>query len=155
MKKIIICLIITAFSIQLQAQSFEKMLQDFSKAENVESVKIGKVGWNFLKMASIGKKDMAILRKISSVHVMDMSECRQEIKSRFAREVENLNDNEYELLLSTKDDEDEVLVLSKIKKDKIRELIIIDKNDPAIVRLKGKFDMNDLASASSLKSLEL
>jgi len=155
MKKIVVCLLIASFSTLLHAQSFDKLVSDFSKAENAERISIGKMGWNFLKMASIGNKDMSIMRKISSVEVVDMSGCTPGVKSRFASEMENLDDKQYEVMLMVKDDEDELLILSKIKKNKIRELIIVDKKDPAVVRLKGKFDMNDLASAASLKSINL
>jgi len=155
MKKLFICLLIIVVSGQMHCQTLDKVISDFSRVENVEKVSIGKFGWNFLKFASIGNKDLAIMKKISSIQVIDLSECSEDAKRQFSQEIGKINDSNYELMLRVKDDEDEILIFSKIQKEKIRELIIVDKNDPAIVRLKGKFDFNDISSASSLKKIQL
>lgn len=149
MKKVIICLLVAVFVIQVQGQTMNGLIGGFSKADNIEKVTIGKFGWNFIKLATIGRKEMSLVKKISSVQVIDLSECNQDVKDKFADEVEKLNDNNYELLMKVKDDEDDVLILSKTEKSKIREFIIISKKDPAVIRLKGKFDLNDIASAAS------
>lgn len=151
MKTLFICLLTIMFSVQVQGQTVDKIMKNFSGAKNAESVNIGKTGWNFIKMATIGSDKSGFTKKISSVQVIDLSECAQDVKNKFAREVDDLNDDKYEVLLKAKDDEDEVLILSKMEKSKIRELIIIEKNDPTIVRLKGKFDLNDISAGTSFK----
>ncbi len=152
MKKLIICLLAVAISGQIQCQTLDKIISDFSKVENVENVNIGKFGCSFLKMASIGNKDLGIVNKISAIHVIDLSGCTREIKNKFANEIDGLNYGKYELLLKAKDEDgNEVLIISKAEKDKIRELVIIDKEDPTIVRLKGNFDLDDLTDCTSLK----
>lgn len=135
----------------MYCQALDKVIADFSRKENVEKINIGKIGWNFLKFASVGKKDLSIMKKINSLHLIDLSSCSEETKSLFTERIDKLKDDSYELLLKVKDDEDDIVILSKTKKNKIRELIIIDKNEPMILRLKGKFDLNDLNAVKSFK----
>lgn len=151
MKQLMICVLSVVFALQVQGQTVDGLIGHYSKAVNVDKVSIGRFGWNFVKLAALGNKEMSIAKKISSVQVMDLSECDEDVKNKFVDEVEKLNDNNYELLMKVKDDEDEVLILSKTEKSKIREFVVISKNDPAVIRLKGKFDLDDIVSAASFK----
>jgi len=155
MKKIFILLIIGFVSIQSYGQSLDKLFSEFSKAENAENVSIGKFGWSFFKLATIGNKDAGIMKKIKSLHVLDLSDCSSSVKIKFAGEMDRLKDKDYELLLMTKDDEDEDLILGNMKNDIIKEVIIIDKTDPTIVRIKGKFKMSDLTDIKNLKNTSI
>ncbi|MDU1905555.1 MAG: DUF4252 domain-containing protein [Dysgonomonas sp.] len=146
MKRIFLYIVISFITVHAMSQSFDNIVSEFSKAENVDKVNISRFGWNYIKAAFIGNKDASIIRKISSLQILDLEDCSSDTKARFVDRIDNLKDKKYELLMMVKDESSEVLIMSKSRKNKIRELIIIDKKEPTLVWLKGKFSLSDLSS---------
>lgn len=149
MKKALIYLILSAISISASSKTVDDILAEFSKAPHAESVNLGKFVWSLMKIANVGDGDSEISKKISSISILDLDDCSKETKLQFANQIEDLEMNGYQLLMRVKDDSDNVLIMSKSKKDKIKEFIIITVNDPAIIRLKGDFKLNDLADVAN------
>lgn len=147
MKKIIYIFTFILISLSLSAQGVDRLMADYSKLPHVENVNLRKFLFSILKSVIPKDKESSnILHKISSIRVIDLSACSTSDKTRFVESVENLKDTNYELLMKVKDDEDNVLIYSKSKKNKIREFVIIccENKDPVIVKLKGKFSLDDL-----------
>lgn len=138
---LLFCLIIT---VSMSSKSLDEIMTKYAKAPNADNVNIGKFGWNFIKLSSTGNKDLAIVKKINSLHVLDIEDCTPEIKQEFQNDFRNCSIDGYEVLMKVKDDEDDVLILSKSKKDTIKEFVIVSINDGAIVKIKGNFKASDL-----------
>lgn len=146
MKRVIYIFTFILLSLSIQAQDLNKLIKDFSKRPNAESVHFRKFLFSIMKIMPVGKDASQAMKKISSIQVVDLSDCSPPDKESFARSVSNIKEKDYDLLLQAKDDEDNVLIYSKTKKRKIRELVVIncDSKEPAIIRLKGKFSLDDL-----------
>lgn len=146
MKRTIYMFTLILLSLSVQAQDLDKLMKDFSQRSNVEHVHLRKFLFSMIKAISPQKDALSVVRKISSVQVVDLTNCSLVDKEDFAKAVSNIKEKNYDLLLQVKDDEDNVLIYSKTKKQKIREMVVInvDFKEPAIVRLKGKFSLDDL-----------
>lgn len=145
MKKRLLYLLLITVSLSASAKTLDDVMAEFSKAPHAEKVNLGKFACSILKISIGSNKDADILKKINSLYVLDLENCSAETKLEFAKQIDNLGMNGYELLMKVKDDQDHVLIMSKSKKDTITEFIIISINDPAIIRLKGNFNPSDLA----------
>jgi hypothetical protein len=133
-------------------QSFDNLFRDFENASGADRVNVSGLLLTFAKH-SVKKGDNAdIFKKMSAIQILDLSDCTSEIKSKFANSFNRLNQKDYEVLLRAKDDDDDVIILTKMQKDKIKEFVIVSKNDPAIIRVKGNFSFSDL---SGLKKIEM
>jgi len=151
MKKLFVFLFIAFFTVNVNGQSVDKLFSVFWNTPEADKVSIGSFGFSFVKLAFLGDSDAGMLKKINSVKVLDLSSCDNETKHKFADQVENLQDKNYELLMMTKDEEDEMLIFARKKAEKIKELIIIDKNDPLIVRIKGNFNLSEILEEKDFK----
>ncbi len=144
MKKAVIYLFLFTISLSASSKTLDDILSEFSKAPHAENVNLGKFVFSMMKMLIPNDKDFGFTKKISSMSVLDLESCSTDIKLRFAEQIENLEIDGYEILMKVKDNDDNVLIMSKSKKDRIKEFVIISVNDPAIIKLKGDFDLNDL-----------
>lgn len=148
MKKVITYLFLFAISFSVSSKTLNDIFAEFSKAPHAETVNLGKFVCSFMKMANVGGNHSGLSKKISSISILDLDDCSEDTKLQFAKQIENLEMKGYELLMNVKDESDNVLIMSKSKKEKIKEFIIISVSDPAIIRLKGDFKLNDLADVT-------
>ena len=146
MKKAIIYLFLFTLSLSASSKTLDDILSEFAKAPHAEKMNLRRFLFSSLRVMNWGDKD--INKKVNSMSVLDLESCSTETKLQFADQIENMEMNEYEVLMKVKDDDDSVLIMSKSKKDKIKELVIITINDPTIIRLKGSFTPNDLADVA-------
>ena len=83
--------------------------------------------------------------KISSIRVLSLEECSDAVKQRFNSSVLRFNDNQYELFLSSNEEDEKVRLFLKFKKNKIREMVVMIMGEsPALVQLKGKINLSDI-----------
>ncbi|NMB04891.1 MAG: DUF4252 domain-containing protein [Bacteroidales bacterium] len=88
--------------------------------------------------------------KLSSIRVLSLEDCPQEVKERFSRSALNFRDDDFELFLNANDDKEKARIFVKIKDQLIREMVIITMgDDPALVHLKGKFRPSDIDAMSN------
>ncbi len=115
------------------AQNMEQFLDSFSSKAGVERVKIGPF---MMKLASPFTGNMGI----RSIEVLDLSECRDEVKDKFRKGLRTIKDPRYEPLVAVNDTDETVRVLVRMDKVMIRELVIAtsDGEDQSLVRIKGK-----------------
>lgn len=143
MKKVLLYLLLITVSFSASGKTLEDIISEFAKAPRAENVNLRKFIFSSLTIANWGNKDFN--KKISSMSVLNLESCSRDIKLQFAEQIENLEIEGYEVLMKVKNDDDNVLIMSKSKKGKVKELVIITINDPTIIRLKGNFTLNDLS----------
>ena len=157
MKRIIITVLLLQFAIALSAQGpSANFYEKYASAEGTESVKIG----NFLlSLAQFiisfsddidNEKDAAlkIMGNLNSVEIIDVSDCSEKVKKEFNQESSKIKLTGYELISRIKDDEDDLRIFIKQKKQKISELLlIIAGEDPTMIRLKGKITQQEIGRA--------
>lgn len=146
MKKAVIYLFLFTLSFSASSKTLDDILSEFSKAPHAEKVNFRKFLFSSLKIANWDGK--GINKKVSSMSILDLESCSTDIKFQFAQQIENMEMDGYELLMKMKDDHDNVLIISKSEKEKVKEMIIITVNDPAIIKLKGDFTPDDLADVA-------
>ena len=113
-----------------------------------------------MKLVGLFADDEAgrVIRHISSIRVLDLSDCSQQVQERFAAKMEQLKLEGYEPLLVVKDDGSSVKMWGKMKGEKINELLIGvsgDDNEPALIRIKGNLRMDDLNVSMSENNITL
>lgn len=147
MKKIFITLVVLILSQLGYAQDSEDIFREFGKEKNAECVIVSPFLMTIGKMFAKDKDDSKMLSKINSLKVLDLEECSQSVRSRFASKMDKLKLNGYETMVQVNDEGEKVHILMKIKKDEIRELLIVcvGDGDCALVQFKGKISKNDLA----------
>jgi len=124
------------------ADGVSNLFWDFMHCKNAEYVHVPKV---LLKLAVVAMdkddmEDAQFLKRISSVRVLDLEECSEKIKRNFTERVRNFKAKGYEELVRQKSKDEHTLVLMKVKKEYIRELVVItcDGEDCTLVQIKGK-----------------
>ena len=157
MRKIIVTMALM-FGIQMsQAQTVDGIIREFRSEEEAVCVR---VPWLPVKLVGLFADDEAgrVIRHISSIRVLDLSDCSQQVQERFAAKMEQLKLEGYEPLLVLKDDGSSVKMWGKMKGEKIKELLIGvsgDGNEPALIRIEGNLRMDDLNVSMSENNITL
>ena len=157
MRKIIVIMALM-FGFQMsQAQTVDGIIREFRSEEEAVCVR---VPWLPVKLVGLFADDEAgrVIRHISSIRVLDLSDCSQQVQERFAAKMEQLKLEGYEPLLVVKDDGSSVKMWGKMKGEKIKELLIGvsgDDNEPALIRIKGDLRMDDLNVSMSENNITL
>lgn len=145
MKKYFLCLSLFLIAQWSLGQNVKQLFAEFSKTANAECVNLNNLETSFLK-PFVKSNDIPGLKNMKAVQVIDLSNCPEEVKQRFAEKVKSLNDKEYETMVSSNENGERVRVLVKIKKEEISELVVITTGDDAsLVKIKGSFKQSDLA----------
>lgn len=149
MKKIMLLLLILS-SWQLgYSQDVSSLLQSARTTKNVDRIKIPRFMMSIIKvgMPMFTSEDIPMLNGIHGLEVMDMESCSIEDRRSCVTKINDLTDfNDYELLMKAKDGKDNVMILAKMKKETIKDLLIIniDRDIPQIVRIWGKLNMSEI-----------
>lgn len=124
----------------------DELFKEFASAPKVESVNINSFLMWLAKLSVGNDPDAEVVKKISSVRVLDLESCPKDVKTRFANRASQVTVNDMEDLVNVNKDGNKVKILAKIKKEKIHKLLVMcyGKSDCCLVEINGKFDMNDL-----------
>ena len=144
--KRIITVMILVLGFQLgQAQTVSALFEEFRGEENATCVK---VPWLPIRLFGLLADDDAgqVTKRISSIRVLELSDCSSEVKERMASKLQTLNMQDYEPLLVVKEDGSHVRMWGKMKKGAIKELLIgiNDDSDAILCHIKGNLRMEDL-----------
>jgi len=116
----------------------KELFKNFSNRKNVEKVSLGMVP---MKLVGLFTNTMGVNR----VEVLSLENCSQEVKEEFEKAVRGFKSTEFETLVSTNENGENTKVLVCIKKDAIRELLVLTTgDDPALVRIQGKIKPSDI-----------
>jgi hypothetical protein len=154
MKKIFATMMLLVACTAMQAQTADKIFQEFKNAQGAEYVPISKEMLSKTKDNSVSlmgdkiQMDEDLASTISSMQVLDLGDCSKDIKGFVSSRVNALKDHGYETVLSANDGGENTLILSKMKGDKIVEVLIFsiekDDKDCSMVQFKGSISKEAL-----------
>ena len=156
MRKIIVVMALM-FGIQMsQAQTVDGIIREFCSEEDAVCVK---VPWLPMRLVGLFADDEAgrVIRHISSIRVLDLSDCSQQVQERFAAELQQLKMKGYEPLLTVKDEGSHVKMWGKMNDERISELVIgvSGDGDATLCCIKGNLTMDDLNVSMSESNITL
>ena len=144
--KRIITVMILVLGFQLgQAQTVSALFEEFRGEENATCVK---VPWLPIRLFGLLADDDAgqVTKRISSIRVLELSDCSSEVKERMASKLQTLNMQDYEPLLVVKENGSHVRMWGKKQDECIKELLIgvNDDSDAILCHIKGNLSLDDL-----------
>lgn len=156
MKKIIVAMVLMLGFQMIQAQTVDRLFSEFRGEENATCVK---VPWLPIKLVGLfaDDKDGRVIRHISSIRVLDLSDCSQQVQERFATELQQLKMKGYEPLLTVKDDGSHVKMWGQMENKRISELVIgvTGDGDATLCCIKGNLSIDDLNFSMSDGNISL
>lgn len=139
---------ISTIDAQTNSVNVSDLFGEFKKCEHADYVHIPKL---LIKLASVFAKDedesdRKVIRAVSSVRILDLSDCSSDVKLSFADKLNRLKTSGYEKLIQQKSKDEQSLILTKMKKNCIRELVIVssDGDDCTLLLIKGKIRPKDV-----------
>lgn len=141
-KRLLIIFTCSLLALSLYSQtSIEQLYRTFSKESNVEKVNLNELAMFMMRPFSNNDTES----KITSISVLSLEDCSPEVKERFKKTALNFNDKDYELFVSSNEENEKVRIFLKFQKDFIREMVILSMGDePAMVQLKGKISPSEI-----------
>ena len=135
-------------------QSIDSLFDEFECEQNVDYVKVSPFMMSLGKMFCKHEEGSEIIRKVKSMKVMDLGDCSASVKKRFSSKVSKLNRKGYEELMRVNDGGEKVHILMKIRKDAIRELLVVcSGNDSCtLIQINGKFVKDDIDKLVSMET---
>lgn len=126
----------------------DQLFNEFASTPKAESVKINSFLMWLAKLSIGNDPDAKVVKKISSVRVLDLESCSKDVKTRFANRAAQVSVSDMEDLINVNEDGNKVKILAQIKKEKIHKLLVMcyGTSDCCLVEINGKFDMKDLDS---------
>ena len=149
MKRFIIIAILALCTLSASAQSVKGLIEQYRHEKNVIHLHITPALMSFLKvLAKSHSDDSKALKAVSSFRILVFDDYDSIVKSRFRNTVQTFHPKGYTPIIYNKQADETNYVYLKEKKGCIREVLIlaIDKEDGAIVRIKGKISPNDVDS---------
>ena len=149
MKHLVLILLVTVLSLPAamaaDVTSVDALFDEFSSEPDAESVCLNPFCMWFAKLF-VGGSDANVVKKISSVRVLDIDDCKAEVKTRFAARVAHVTVKDMEDLVNMNDSGDKVKIFARIKKDKIHKLLVMcyGTDDYCLVEINGQFGMEDV-----------
>lgn len=146
MKKII--WILTALLLMAtggMAQTVNGLFNRYEDEPGAECKNLGPLLMGLVKTFAADKSEEGrVIKSIKSIKVLDLEECAPEVRQEFAQKTRNLRPWGMELLVQVKDEDDNVSIWGKMRRNTVRQLLIV--TDDKMVRIKGKFDLDNIAN---------
>ena len=138
MKKMVLSLAaMILISFTMKSQTVDELFAEYGQAKGVTRIHIGNVGMMF---ASLFEDTMGV----DKINVLSLDACDLHFRTKADRAIRSLNDAHYETLVTVNDHDEHVRVLTKMRKNIIRELVVLKtKNNGgeiALIRIKGSID---------------
>lgn len=150
MKRLALILLVAILTLPValadKVTTADDLFKEFSSVRKAESVKINSFLMWLAKLSMGNDPDAEIVKKISSVRVLDLESCSPEVKTRFANRAARVTVDDMEDLVNVNEDGNKVKILAQIKKEKIHKLLVMcyGQSDCCLVEINGKFDLQDL-----------
>lgn len=127
------------------AQTVNELFREFRGEENAACVELP---WLPLRLLGLFVDDEAgqIVKLISSIRVLEVSDCSREVQDRLASKLQTLKMDDYEPLIVVKDDDNLVRMWGKMKDETIKELVVgvSGDGDAVLCHIKGRLSLDDL-----------
>ncbi len=143
---ILLCGLLTSSVFCQSRVSYNQLYNRFAQEKNVEKVNIN--GLLMFMAKPLTAKYSGF--NISGVSVMSLDGCSRDVKRKFNDLANNFDDDKYELLMMTNENSEKVRIFGYLRKNVIRELVIVTMgDDPAIIRIKGRIKLDDIQKIAS------
>lgn len=159
MNRIMTLLLIMATAMQMvSAKSLGRLIEDYRYQKNAEYFHVTPLLMKMVRTAmghdARSDEECRLVRKIKSIRTLDLEECSADVKRRFSADMQKLEMNDYEPLVTSRDDGETVKIMMKTKGDVIREVVIIcsDSNDCALVWLNCKVKKDEIQSLVDMQT---
>ena len=127
------------------AQTVNGLFNRYEDEPGAECKNLGPLLMGLVKTFAADKSEEGrVIKSIKSIKVLDLEECAPEVRQEFAQKTRNLKPWGMELLVQVKDEDDNVCIWGKMKRNTVRQLLIV--TDDKMVRIKGKFDLDKIAN---------
>lgn len=145
MRKFILLVSLFAMQAQMFAGNIDSIFNEFKDSRKAEYVSVSPFLMAIGRMFMSDEED-DIAKRIRSIKVLDLEDCSSSVKERFNKKVSGLDKNDYETLMSVKEDDENVQILVKEKKNIIKEMVIVcgGKDDCALILIKGDIRPEDI-----------
>lgn len=146
MKKIVAMIALMIAGQNTFAQSTKDIFEEFGKEYKAESVSISPFLMTIGRMFMDDDTPKAV-KQVRSMKVLDLEECPQAVKERFAQRIKDLDTEGYETLMQVNDEGEKVRILMKTDKQAVKELLFLctGNDDCALIQLKGNIRKTDIA----------
>ena len=151
MKKAIMLLaMMTVTAMNTMGKDAKTLIKEFQRSEEGEHIHISPT---LMKLARIAARksdtDEAgklVLKKIKCMDILCLSDCKQNVKNRFAEKFNNLEKEGYQPLLTANSEGEQVKLMMLDKDDTIHELAILtaDGEDCVMILIEGKMSQKDI-----------
>lgn len=151
MKKAIMLLaMMTMTAMNTMGKDAKTLIKEFQRSEEAEHIHISPT---LMKLARIAARksdtDEAgkqVLKKIKCMDILCLSDCKQNVKNRFAEKFDNLEKDGYQPLLTANSEGEQVKLMMLDKDDTIHELAILtaDGEDCVMILIEGKMSQKDI-----------
>ena len=140
------------------AQTPKQLYRQFKKCDGAHSIfvprllfRIGGIIANKEAEDEDDKKGARLLKRIHAVRILSMDECSAHDCEAFQNALKHINTKGYDTVVYQKEDSEHVRILTKIKKERIRELVIINtaESEGNIILLRCNISPNDIATLVS------
>lgn len=146
-RKLILCLTAVALTVPpAMADCFDAVIKKFKSKPKAEYVAIPRLLMAAANAAGAGKDAPG---KVSSLKVLELSDCAPEVRAAFTREVNAAakTDPKTEELMRVNDDGDRVVIWGEGDSTTLKTMYVYaieDKGDCVFVAMKGKFRRSDV-----------
>ena len=159
MKKLIITTLIMVFSISMSAQSMtiDRLYNHYKGEEGVVAMRIpGFVMRLTCSIADLDGEERQLLRSMRSVTVLTIADPDLYRDVNFTEEVDLSGmKGGYQLLLEVHEGNEDVMIMTREKHGKIRDLIVlVGGDDNVMVHVRGRMKSNLLESLSNVAGIE-
>ncbi len=127
------------------AQTVNGLFNRYEDEPGAECKNLGPLLMGLVKTFAADKSEEGrVIKSIKSIKVLDLEECAPKVRQEFAQKTRNLKPWGMELLVQMKDEDDNVSIWGKMRRNTVRQLLIV--TDDKMVRIKGKFDLDKIAN---------
>lgn len=156
MKQIILTLALVMASLSGMAQTArpqtaKALMQEFRHDKNAYYIHIGGLLTTLARpFIDMGDDDHYNIKGAKSLRVLTLDDCPKRQMRKLDHALKRLKDNNYEEIVRTNDDDEEVRIFALPRGKAIREVLIVSKDDDecTLVQLNGKFRTKDLLKMS-------
>ena len=125
------------------AQTVNGLFRQFKDQPEAEYRNLAPLLMGVIKTFAIDEEDDKVIKSIKSIRVLDLEECAPEIRREYARKSRTLKPRGMEMLMQVKEDEGTVRIWGKIKREKVKEVLVLTPDK--MVSIKGRFDLDKIS----------
>lgn len=158
MKKITMFLLIMAFSVQIiSAKNVSEVINEFRDDSKAEYTYVSPA-MMLLARATVkqySKETGDLLNKVNCVRILNLNACKSKTKKKLFKEIEKLDEEEYQLVMTKAQKKNGLEVLVKVAVDGTSEFVFLnsDQENCLLIQVEGKITMEEIQKMIDGKQL--